>query len=128
VKVQDHLNIKWKKIMDLRGLVNDELDKKRKAGVVKSSQEARVDLSPNQLPAELQKDFDFTKEDWPFIFQMAETRINSNGASSPVSIESTAYVKCDRCWRHRKDVGESKEHPGLCARCVSVMGHLTLSA
>jgi isoleucyl-tRNA synthetase len=29
--------------------------------------------------------------------------------------------KCARCWRWREDVGQTKEHPTLCARCAAVV-------
>ncbi|MEL7246656.1 MAG: zinc finger domain-containing protein, partial [Cyanobacteria bacterium J06573_2] len=29
--------------------------------------------------------------------------------------------KCDRCWNYSTKVGESKEHPLLCERCVSAL-------
>lgn len=29
--------------------------------------------------------------------------------------------KCERCWMYSKTVGETKEHPTLCARCASVL-------
>ncbi|MCK4709461.1 MAG: class I tRNA ligase family protein, partial [Gammaproteobacteria bacterium] len=28
------------------------------------------------------------------------------------------HAKCVRCWHHREEVGQHKEHPELCGRCV----------
>jgi isoleucyl-tRNA synthetase len=36
-----------------------------------------------------------------------------------VSVSSSAYEKCGRCWHHREDVGAHSEHTELCGRCVS---------
>ena len=30
--------------------------------------------------------------------------------------------KCERCWRHREEVGSHEEHPTLCGRCVDAVG------
>ena len=30
--------------------------------------------------------------------------------------------KCERCWRHREEVGSHEEHPTLCRRCVDAVG------
>ncbi|MFZ4780467.1 MAG: zinc finger domain-containing protein [Terrimicrobiaceae bacterium] len=35
-------------------------------------------------------------------------------------------ARCERCWRHRGEVGASSAHPTLCLRCeeaVVAMGH-----
>jgi isoleucyl-tRNA synthetase len=40
-----------------------------------------------------------------------------------IQVRASTQVKCVRCWHHRPDVGQSPEHPELCARCV---GNLTL--
>jgi len=40
-----------------------------------------------------------------------------------IRVQVDADPKCVRCWQHRLDVGESSEHPQLCARCI---GNLAL--
>ena len=37
------------------------------------------------------------------------------------SVEKAAGQKCERCWMYSETVGESTEHPTLCARCVNVL-------
>ncbi len=104
------LNEKWLKILEVRGMINDELDKQRKAGVLKSSQEASVK-------------FNFDKSiDWPFVLQMAEVHF----AEGAVEISATKFAKCERCWRHRGDVGKNQEHPTLCARCCGAVAGLAV--
>jgi isoleucyl-tRNA synthetase len=29
--------------------------------------------------------------------------------------------KCERCWRHREEVGLNADHPTLCGRCVDAI-------
>jgi isoleucyl-tRNA synthetase len=36
-----------------------------------------------------------------------------------VDVIASTYLKCERCWHYRDDVGASAEHPGLCGRCIT---------
>jgi len=38
-----------------------------------------------------------------------------------VVIGKTEAAKCERCWRHRDEVGSHAEHPTLCGRCVEAV-------
>jgi isoleucyl-tRNA synthetase len=38
-----------------------------------------------------------------------------------VVIGKTEAAKCERCWRHRDEVGSHAEHPTLCGRCVEAL-------
>ena len=46
-----------------------------------------------------------------------ETKLES-GETVWIVAKPSSYVKCDRCWHQRADVGANAEHPGLCGRCV----------
>ncbi len=39
-----------------------------------------------------------------------------------VSVRRTAWLKCERCWTHRPEVRSDGTDPGLCGRCVAVLG------
>ncbi len=43
------------------------------------------------------------------------------GPEWKVEAERTSLERCERCWRHRSDVGSHSEHPGLCSRCAEVV-------
>ena len=45
----------------------------------------------------------------------------SKGVKGVVIGKSDAE-KCERCWRHREEVGSHEEHPTLCGRCVDAVG------
>jgi isoleucyl-tRNA synthetase len=32
---------------------------------------------------------------------------------------ASKYLKCERCWHYRADVGSHADHPTLCGRCFS---------
>jgi len=38
-----------------------------------------------------------------------------------VSVEKTAFTKCDRCWTYRDDVQSEGERAVLCSRCVTAL-------
>jgi isoleucyl-tRNA synthetase len=42
-------------------------------------------------------------------------------AAASITIGKTEAAKCDRCWRHREEVGAHAEHPTLCGRCVEAV-------
>jgi len=39
-----------------------------------------------------------------------------------IVIGKSDAAKCERCWRHREEVGSHEEHPTLCGRCVDAVG------
>jgi isoleucyl-tRNA synthetase len=121
VPYEPMLHEKWLKILQIRGMVNDELDKQRKAGVLKSSQEAAVHLNPQRLEADQGELLLHGGEDWPFILQMSEVFIDGKNSEAVVTIQATQNAKCERCWRHRSQVGQNKAHPTLCGRCADVI-------
>ncbi|MGQ0585618.1 MAG: class I tRNA ligase family protein, partial [Gammaproteobacteria bacterium] len=41
-----------------------------------------------------------------------------DGGTVWVEAGASAAPKCERCWHRRPEVGENKDHPTLCARCV----------
>lgn len=127
VPADEKLNDKWVRILEIRSLVNDVLDRERKASALKSSQEAAVVIDADQLSPKHKEIFSMTS-DWPFLLQVSE--VNVNGASKgkeAVLIAPTKHKKCERCWRHRPDVGSVPKHPTLCARCASVVLEMNAS-
>ncbi|HEY5310249.1 MAG TPA: zinc finger domain-containing protein, partial [Casimicrobiaceae bacterium] len=41
------------------------------------------------------------------------------GTTLAVKVTPSTYVKCERCWHWRADVGADPVHPVLCGRCVA---------
>ncbi|MCG3204732.1 MAG: Isoleucine--tRNA ligase [Elusimicrobia bacterium] len=120
----ERLSEKWAHILEVRGLVNDELDRQRKAGVLKSSQEALVTVDPSKM-TETHRSLFKEKLDWPFILQMAEVHLGAvDSHENGIAISATRFNKCERCWRHRGDVGKSKDHPTICGRCENAVSGL----
>ena len=41
-----------------------------------------------------------------------------------VSVSNADGEKCERCWKFSTTVGESSEHPELCAHCAAVINEI----
>ena len=49
------------------------------------------------------------------------SHLNMAEGSENIRIEKQTAEKCERCWRHREDVGHHEKHPTLCGRCATVV-------
>jgi len=106
---------KWRRIRDIRDVVNKEIETVRATGSVGSSLQASVQVSAAAadfaLLAGLGDDLRFV-----FITSAAQARA---GDELKVGVQVAGGVKCDRCWHWRDDVGHDTSHPALCGRCTS---------
>jgi isoleucyl-tRNA synthetase len=41
--------------------------------------------------------------------------------SFSVEVSKTSNIRCERCWRHREDVGSHAARPTLCGRCANAL-------
>lgn len=41
--------------------------------------------------------------------------------SGGITVDKTLASKCERCWRHRDEVGSHAIHPTLCGRCIEAI-------
>lgn len=115
----------WEQLHQIRDEVNKALEETRQKGEIGSALAAEVNLyaSPEVLPklTRLGEELRFL-----LITSGAKVIPASNAPAGlalteyGVSIEVTASVheKCARCWHRRPDIGQNKEHPELCLRCV----------
>jgi isoleucyl-tRNA synthetase len=106
-------------LLRLRGIIGQAIEHSRQEKLIGNTLEARVVLN---------SDSDVTdkipKEELEEFFILSDLTIHQ--ANEPnASVTKTPYKKCARCWRHRRTVGTSKEHPDLCDRCESVVAAMT---
>ena len=45
-----------------------------------------------------------------------------DGTAIGVVVHKSEHAKCVRCWHRRPEVGENREHPELCGRCLTNIG------
>jgi len=131
---------KWTQVRRLRSLVTTEIERLRRAGIVKSSLEAAATLRLGPEDFEMLDD-----EAWSEVCicrvarqQDADHEQRAAQLANPpkevgfisdmedilpaVSVTRAPGTKCDRCWRVLEEVGKaSPAHPTLCRRCTAVV-------
>ncbi len=120
----DALRTRWSQLRALRSDVQRELETLRAAGKMGSSLAGEVDLyaqgAAHDLLASLKDDVRFV-----MITSRATLHVGTGGVASSglagvgIAVAASTYVKCERCWHYRADVGATTAHPALCGRCVA---------
>jgi len=137
------LKERWEKILVVRKSVVKALEIARKEKIIGSSLEAEVDLYPKEK--ELATFLSNYEKNWREIFIVSEVKVFEKVAAvltalgkgkSEVMIQSEDMPelhigvktapgrKCVRCWNWSPTVGENREHPQICSRCVEVVNSL----
>lgn len=104
----------WYEIHQLRDEVKKALEPLIKEKTIKSSLEAKVKLSAGGDKLEFLKKAESELAD---AFIVSEIDINDNNGELEISVEKAEGEKCERCWTISKTVGQSAEHPTICAHC-----------
>ncbi len=112
------LRQRWTKLRTLRSRVQKKLEDSRAQGEIGSSLAADVAIHANN------EDFTLLNSlgnDLRFVLVTSTTSLLpvNNPQDEHISVTSSNYEKCERCWHYRQDVGNNTEHPTLCDRCVS---------
>jgi isoleucyl-tRNA synthetase len=109
---------KWTLLRDVRGTVTKALEEARVANQIGSSLQAQVLIHASgaryDALASLADDLKFV-----LITSDAEVAKVESEADEGVEVIASKYLKCERCWHYREDVGANAEHPTLCGRCVA---------
>jgi isoleucyl-tRNA synthetase len=114
-------DVRWEKLLDARETLLVTLEGLRKAKVIGSAQEAAITITGSpDLPV-----LEANRELLATLCNVSEITIPpdaQNGGPGLTAVATrSAHPKCERCWNYRPTVGQSPEHPTLCARCVSVL-------
>jgi isoleucyl-tRNA synthetase len=107
-------------LLQIRSRISQAVEKPQKAGEIGSALEARVKLSVTASEATLLEPLKFELEE---VFVLSDLEVISTDNAS-VEISKTPHARCERCWRHRPEVGSSANHPTLCARCEEALAVL----
>ena len=115
-------------LLILRGKIMQAVESAQKAKAIGGTLEARVALRvgksddiqvTRKYRAELEEIFvisDLTLEE-PDSFSAAP----EDTQDVWVEVSKTTNARCERCWRHRDDVGSHLAYPTLCGRCANVL-------
>jgi isoleucyl-tRNA synthetase len=127
-------------ILELRALVNRQLESCRSAGALGASLEAQVQLELGDgeaaeaaraalqwLAASAHPAVD-NLADWLLVSALqqggaaaAELLAEASEGGITVRIARAEGHKCERCWHYETDIGQHSAHPSLCGRCVAVL-------
>ncbi|MFZ9713380.1 MAG: isoleucine--tRNA ligase, partial [Vulcanococcus sp.] len=126
------------RILELRALVNRQLESCRSGGQLGASLEAQVQLELGEGSEATAAALEWLESSaHPSVDNLADWLLVSalqQGGSAPanvlaeasegglqVRIAKAAGEKCERCWHYETDIGQHSEHPSLCGRCVTVL-------
>jgi isoleucyl-tRNA synthetase len=114
----------WKIIREWRNRVNKQLEDARKAGEIGSPLQAEVELYVSNDLSTTLSDFNLLHklgDDLRLILITSRATVHpvASIAEQSIVVKASAHTKCERCWHYRADVGSDKNHPTICARCVS---------
>jgi isoleucyl-tRNA synthetase len=106
--------------------VNKELEAKRAAKEVGASLSAEVDVYCDDA---LAKSLASLESELKFALIVSRAAVHplseapADASSTDLdtvklAVSASAHEKCERCWHHTEDIGQSGDHPTLCQRCV----------
>ena len=110
---------RYEKLLELRSQIAQALEKAQRDEVIANPLEAFVKVTtkdPEILKATATPEALAEVEEF---FILSHLAIEEGEEKITISLE--AAEKCERCWRHRTDVGSHVEHPTLCGRCASTV-------
>jgi len=117
----------WQQILAVKTVVNKELEAKRAAKEVGASLSAEVDIYCDaalagqlaSLDVELRFALIVSRANVHPIDEAPATASASDIDNVKLVVGASSFDKCERCWHHTADIGQSSEHPTLCQRCVA---------
>ena len=104
-------------LLEIRGQISQAVEKFQKAGEIGSALEAKVRLTVPYGEAGLLYSVRNEIEEIFILSDLEITECETPG----VEVTKTSHFRCERCWRHRPEVGASAAHPTLCARCEEAL-------
>jgi isoleucyl-tRNA synthetase len=135
---QPELEPPMAQILELRALVNRQLESCRAGGQLGASLEAQVQLELGDGAESTRAALRWLEStahpsvdnlaDWLLVSALqqggrapADVLAEAREAGITVRIAKAAGAKCERCWHYETDIGQHSAHPSLCGRCVAVL-------
>ena len=103
----------WKRIFEIKDLVNQSIEGLRNENKLKGSLDANVIISANKEDKAI---LDKLGDELHFVFISSKASVKV-GETLEISIDHINEEKCTRCWHKDSSVGESQSHPEICSRC-----------
>ena len=126
--VDDKLGGRWTELMQTREAVTKALEIARAEKTIGNSLEAKIVIEAKDEMVKFLKSFG---DSLPDLFIVSGVEFGQAAGAHvftseelpglKVSVLPADGKKCARCWKIKSTVGESKNHPEICARCAGVV-------
>ena len=103
----------WKRIFEIKDLVNQSIEKLRNENMIKGSLDSKVIISANSEDKAI---LDKLGDELHFVLISSEASV-INDTDLSISIEQSDEDKCTRCWHRDESIGSNESHPEICSRC-----------
>ena len=113
--VDEALLAKWRRLREVRDLVNKDIEALRTDGHVGSSLQAKVTVTAAAADHALLASLG---DDAKFVFITSALELIA-GDQLSVLASATFDIKCARCWHYVAAVGTDLAHPTICGRCTT---------
>jgi isoleucyl-tRNA synthetase len=112
---------RWKILLSARESILVTLEDLRKKKIIGSAQDAVVKITGSPDLSFLAANRDLLATLCNVSEVTVDAQAVNEGSGLVAAASHSSYSKCERCWNYRPSVGQSPDHPTLCARCVSVL-------
>ncbi len=114
---------RFSKVWQVRESTFKALEDARQEKKIGHPREAKVDLTVSPI---VMKTLQEVSEDLSRILLVSELNLAAASDGTPdgqmgAQIFKSAGIKCARCWVYRSTVGQSKEDPNICHKCVEAL-------
>jgi isoleucyl-tRNA synthetase len=106
------------RLLQIRALVSQTLEKARAEKVITNNLEATVTL--HLAAANERERWSSRLSELEEFLILSELKLETGETDAAVASKTSA-PKCERCWRHRTSVGQNSNHPTLCDRCAEAV-------
>ncbi|QRN41197.1 MAG: isoleucine--tRNA ligase [Neisseriaceae bacterium] len=110
----EQIDHKWNIIRTVRAEVIKTLEPLRQADKIGSSLQANVTIV---APEEIAEALYSLGNELKFVFLVSDIKV-STGDKLSIQATSASTRKCERCWHYSDTVGQNKNHPTICGRCI----------
>jgi isoleucyl-tRNA synthetase len=120
---------RWEVLLNVRKEVTKALELARKDKIIGHSLDAAVSLA---LPKDLLRGLEDYQDELRSICIVSAVEFRGEGTIEEgyesqeypglvIKVLPSSFPKCERCWVHDSAIGDDREHPDLCSRCVQVV-------
>ncbi|MBI4411994.1 MAG: isoleucine--tRNA ligase, partial [Deltaproteobacteria bacterium] len=126
--IDNNLEARWERIGIIRDEVLKSLEQARQKKIIGHPLDAKVLLTAGAETTAFLRQYE---REWPQIFITSQVEIRDRldtfqlesrvVPSLKVAVETATGKKCERCWNYSVEVGQNKQHPTVCGRCVEAV-------